>query len=404
MLENQTVRIADDHIQSVAPTRDSIPAADEVIDGSGKTLLPGLWDMHAHIAPYEGLLNIASGVTSVRDMANDIDLIARLRKQYDSGEAIGPRIFPCGFIDGRGPYQGPTKVFADTEDEARRAIERYASLGYRQIKVYSSLKPQLFPAIVKMSHAKGMRVSGHVPNGMVAQQFVDAGADEIQHMNFIFLNFMPEKIQDSRTPARFTVVAENAAALDLSLPRVAAFIAILKEKRTVVDPTLGVFEGMFTDRPGKASAGLAPVLSRLPAQVQRSAFQGGLPAGDKDQAYRDSFRALQRMLRRLYDAHVPLVAGTDGLEGLMLHRELELWVDSGIPAARVLQIATLGAARVARADGDSGLIASGKRADLVLVEGNPAVKISDIRQTRTVIKGGTVYSSADLYRALGIKP
>jgi hypothetical protein len=404
VLGNQTVRIADGRIVSVAAAGDSSPAADETIDGRGKTLLPGLWDMHAHISPTDGLLNIASGVTSVRDMANDIDLIARLRRQYDSGAAIGPRIFPCGFIDGRGPFQGPTKVFADTEEEARRAIERYASLGYRQIKVYSSLKPELFPAIVAMSHAKGMRVSGHVPNGLVAEEFVRQGADEIQHMNFVFLNFMPEKIQDTRTPARFTVVAENAASLDLDSPRVAAFIAMLKEKQIVLDPTLGAFEGMLTDRPGTASAGLAPVLSRLPAQVQRSAFQGGLPAGEKDQVYRDSFRAMQRMLKRLYDEGVPLVAGTDGLEGLMLHRELELWVDGGIPAARVLQAATLGAARVVQADGDSGSITTGKRADLLLVDGNPAADIADIRRTRIVIKGGTVYNSADLYGALGIRP
>jgi imidazolonepropionase-like amidohydrolase len=149
---------------------------------------------------------------------------------------------------------------------------------------------------------------------------------------------------------------------------------------------------------------LAPVLSRLPGQVQRAAFQGGLPAGEKDQVYRDSFRAMQRMLKRLYDARVPLVAGTDGLAGIMLHRELELWVDAGIPAARVLQAATLGAARVVKADGDSGSIAPGKRADLVLVEGNPVANIADIRQTRIVFKGGTEYTSADLYRAMGIRP
>lgn len=404
MIENQTVRIAGGRIQSVEPARDSIPAAGEVIDGRGKTLLPGLWDMHAHISPEYGLLNIASGVTGIRDMANDIDLIARLRKQYDAGEAIGPRIFPCGFLDGRGPYQAPSKVFADSEEEAQQAIDRYASLGYRQIKVYSSLKPELFPAIVKMSHARGMRVSGHVPNGMFAGQFVREGADEIQHMNFVFLNFMSDKVQDTRTPARFTVVAENAASLDLDSAPIAGFIAMLKDRKITVDPTLGVFEGLFTDRPGTVSAGLAPVLSRLPAQIQRTAFQGGLPVGEKDQVYRDSFRAMQRMLKKLYEAGVPLVAGTDGTEGIMLHRELELWVDAGIPAARVLQIATLGAARVLKIDVDSGSITPGKRADLVLVDGDPSANISNIRQTRIVIKGGDEYHSAELYRALGIRP
>jgi imidazolonepropionase-like amidohydrolase len=172
-----------------------------------------------------------------------------------------------------------------------------------------------------------------------------------------------------------------------------------------VDPTLGVFEGMFTDRPGQVSASWAPVLSRLPAQVQRWAKQGGLQApGEKDQLYKTSFDAMLQMTKRLYDAGVPLVAGTDGLEGLMLHRELELWVQAGIPAARVLQVATIGAARIVKADAELGLIQPGKKADLVLVDGNPVTNISDIRRCRIVIKGGTEYNSAHLYQALGIHP
>jgi imidazolonepropionase-like amidohydrolase len=403
--ENQTVRIANGRIQSVEPSSNSAVAGGEVIDGRGKTLLPGLWDMHVHTDPSQGLLNIASGVTSVRDMANDIDMLLRLRKQYDTGAAIGPRIFPCGFLDGRGPYQGPTKVFADSEEEARSAIDRYFSLGYQQVKVYSSLKPELFPAIARMAHAKGMRVSGHVPNGMTAEQFVREGADEIQHMNFLFLNFLGDKAADTRTPARFTVVAENAAALDQSTPRVAAFIQLLKDRKIVVDPTLGRFESMFTDRPGQVSEGWAPVVSRLPAQIQRTTKQGGLPAaGDKDQLYKASFNSMLQMTKRLYDTGVTLVAGTDGVEGLMLHRELELWVKAGIPAGQVLQRATLGAAKVAKADAELGSINPGKWADLLLVDGNPLSNISDIRRCRVVIKGGTRYNSAELYQAVGIAP
>jgi len=402
--EKQTVWIEGGRISAVKASAGKItdPEA-EIIDGTGQTLLPGLWDMHVHTGAQSGLLNIASGVTSVRDMANDVDMLLRLRKQYDSGAAIGPRIFPCGFIDGRGPYQGPTKVFADTEEEARTAVERYASLGYKQIKVYSSLKPELFPGIVALAHARGMRVSGHVPNHMTAEQFVREGADEIQHMNFIFLNFLADKVDDTRTPARFTAVAENGAALDQSSPQVTAFIRLLQERRTVIDPTLGVFETMFTDRPGQVSDSWKPILSRLPVQIQRAATQGGLPApGDKDQLYKSSFAAMLRMTKRLYDAGVPLVAGTDSLEGLMLHRELELWVSAGIPAPKVLQMATIGAARVLKVDGDLGSIGIGKKADLLLVDGNPAVNISDVRRGRLVIKDGVVFNSAALYRELGI--
>ena len=404
--EGQTVWIAGDHIQAVRPDAEftTAPGA-EVIDASGQTLLPGLWDMHAHVQPSYGILNVASGVTSVRDMANDIDMLARLRRQWEGGETIGPRIFMAGFIDGRGPYQGPTKVFADTEGEARAAIDRYASLGYRQIKVYSSLKPELVAPIAAMAHAKGMRLSGHVPNGMTAEQFVRAGADEIQHMNFIFLNFMADKAGDTRTPARFTVVGENAAALDQNSPAVAAFIRLLLDRKTVVDPTLGIFESDFTDRPGQVGAGWSPIVSRLPAQIQRAAKVGGLPApGVKDQIYKYSFAALVRMTKRLYDSGVPLVAGTDNVEGLMLHRELELWVKAGIPPEKVLQIATLGAAKVAKADSELGSIEAGKKADLVLISGDPVRNISDIRRCTLVIRNGAEYRSADLYAALGIRP
>jgi len=404
--DGQTVWISGDQIQAVRPDSEFTTAAGaEVIDASGQTLLPGLWDMHAHVQPSYGILNVASGVTSVRDMANDIDLLARLRKQWESGETIGPHIFMAGFIDGRGPYQGPSKVFADTEDEARAAVDRYASLGYQQIKVYSSLKPELVTPIVAMAHAKGMRLSGHVPNGMTADQFVRAGADEIQHMNFIFLNFMADKAGDTRTPARFTVVGENAGALDQNSPSVAAFIRLLLDRKTVVDPTLGIFESDFTDRPGQVGAGWAPIVSRLPAQVQRATKVGGLPApGAKDQLYKDSYAAQLRMMKRLYDSGVALVAGTDNVEGLMLHRELELWVKAGIPPEKALQIATLGAAKVAKADSALGSIQPGKKADLVLISGDPVRNISNIRRCTLVIRNGAEYRSAELYAALGIRP
>jgi hypothetical protein len=404
--EGQTVVVAGDRIQTVGPDAEvTPPAGAEIVDGSGQTLLPGLWDMHVHTQPSSGLLDIASGVTSVRDMANDIDLIVRLRKQYDSGEAIGPRIFACGFIDGRGPFQGPTKIFADSVEEARAAIDRYAALGYRQIKVYSSLKTELVTPIAAMAHAHGMRLSGHVPNGMTAEQFIRGGADELQHMNFVFLNFMADKAGDTRTPARFTVVAENAASFDQQSPAVEAFLRLLRDRHTVVDPTLGAFEGMFTDRPGRVSDSWQPVVSRLPVQIQRGAKAGGLPAaGAKDQLYKDSFAALLKMTKRLYDAGIPLVAGTDSVEGLMLHRELELWVKAGIPSANVLQVATIGAARVAKQDGELGSIEPGKKADMVLVAGNPVANIGDIRRCRIVIKDGVQFDSAALYAALGIAP
>jgi Amidohydrolase family len=404
--EDQTVVINKERITMVGPSANiSVPKDAQRINGTAETLLPGLFEMHVHAQALDGLLNIASGVTSVRDMGNDIEVLKHLQDQWDSGAAIGPRVSKAGLIDGRGPFQAPTGLYADTAEEAQAAVNRYADLGCVQIKLYSSLKPELVPGIAKTAHARGLRVSGHIPNGIIASQFVEDGADEIQHINFIFLNFLASQVKDTRSPERFTAVGANAAKLDLNSKEVNDFIALLQRRHTTVDITLATFEGMFTGRPGKVSPDFAPVLDRLPAQVQRGAYSGGLPVTEQnDQLYKDSYAAMLRMTKRMYDAGIPILAGTDATAGFMLHRELELEVQAGIPPAKALQIATINAARLLKQDNDLGSIAPGKLADFVLVEGNPAEHMSDIRRCRLVAKNGVLYKSADVYRAIGVKP
>lgn len=404
--EDQTVVVDGERITFAGSASTAqVPSDAQRVDGTGKTLLPALFDMHAHAAPLDGLLNIASGVTSVRDMGNDIDVLRHLDEQWQSGAAIGPRVWKAGMIDGRGQFQAPAGLTAETAEEAQAAVNRYADLGYVQIKLYSSLKPELVPGIAALAHRRGLRLSGHIPNGMIASQFVEAGADEIQHINFIFLNFIAGQVKDTRTPERFTAVGANAAKLDLQSKEVNDFIELLKSHHTTVDVTMAAFEGMFTGRPAKVSPDWAPVIDRLPAQVQRGAYTGGLPAvGPNDQLYKDSYEAMLRMTKRMYDAGIPILAGTDATAGLMLHRELELEVRAGIPPAKALQIATFNAARLLKQEKDLGSIAVGKRGDFLLVDGNPVEHISDIRRCRLVMKNGTLYKSADLYAAVGIKP
>jgi len=400
-----TVVVAGNRIQAVG--RDSevtVPAGFEVLDAGGKTLLPGLWDMHTHLSEDQGLFNLASGITTVRDLANDVDQLLDMRRRWDSGEGVGPRVLMAGFMDGPGPYAGPTKALVSTEAQALEWVERYARLGYVQIKLYSSLDPKLVPPVVKRAHELGLRVSGHIPNGMSAEQAVRAGFDEIQHANFLVLNFLDPKI-DTRTPARFHEVAKHAAELDLGSDRVRSFIALLKERGTVSDPTLVAFEGMFTGQAGKMDPGLAAVADRLPPQTQRGLYGGGLnPPAEEAQRYRDSFRAMQNLVKALHDAGVRIVAGTDAMAGFSLHRELELYVDAGIPAPDALRIATLGAARVMKRDQELGSVAPGKLADLILVDGDPASRISDIRRVVLTVKDGTIYDPAALWRTVGVKP
>src|SRR5262249_37500200 len=154
--------------------------------------------------------------------------------------------------------------------------------------------------------------------------------------NFLFLNFLP--VPDTRTPARFTEVAQHAAELDLSSEKVRAFLGLLKERNVAVDPTVNVFEGMFLGRPGVMGPGHAAVADRLPPQVRRNASAGGglpVPPG-MDGRYRDSERALLAMVKALYDNGITIEAGTDALCGFSLHHELELYAEAGIPAPKVL--------------------------------------------------------------------
>jgi imidazolonepropionase-like amidohydrolase len=401
-----TVVVSGNRIVAVGPDGGvPIPEGAERIDAAGKTLMPGLWDMHVHLGSDDGPLHLAAGVTSVRDLANDTEMLLDLEKRYDSGAAVGPRVVRAGFIDGPGPFQGPTKALASTADEVRGFIRDYASKGYVQIKLYSSLKPELVPAAALEAHRLGLRVSGHIPAFMTAEQAVRAGYDEIQHMNMLFLNFLFDEVKDTRTPARFTAVAQHAAELDLALPRMKEFLGLLRERHTVIDATLGIFENMFVDRPGTVARGFAAVADRFPPQVRRALLDGGLPVPEgMDRRYRDSFGAMLRMLAALDASGIPIVAGTDGMPGFQLPRELELYVEAGLPPAKVLQIATLGAARVAGRSDRVGVIAPGKLADFLLVDGDPATRIGDVRNLRLVVKDGVFYDPAALCRELGIRP
>ena len=403
----RTVVVEGDEITAVGPDGEvAIPTGAERIDAAGRTLLPGLWDMHVHLSPQDGLLDLAAGVTSVRDMANDVDLVTGLRKAWDEGTALGPRVVLAGILDGPGKYAGPTKALVDTPEEVREWVDRYAGLGYEQIKIYSSVDPKLVPVIVAAAKKHGLRVSGHIPQGLSASEAVDLGYDEIQHVNFLFLNFWAhEEGLDTRTPDRFTTVAERAAGMDLQSPEVQDFVHKLAEKKIVIDPTVAVFESMFTTRPGEIQAAYQPVADRLPPQVRRSLVGGALePPPGQEATYRASYRKMLDLIAELHRAGVPIVAGTDALAGFTLDRELELYVEAGIPAPEVLRIATLGAAQVVGLADRVGSIEPGKAADMILVDGDPTADISDVRKVDVVVKDGMVMDPAALYRTLGVAP
>jgi hypothetical protein len=401
-----SVLLSGDRIVRVGPEADVKATANaEIIDAGGRFLMPGLWDNHQHFGDVDGALDLANGVTSARDMANDLDSFPLRVARFDEGRELGPRVLKAGIIDGTGELAGPTTMRVDTAEQAIKDVDWYADHGYAQIKIYSSMKPELVPIIADRAHARGMRVSGHVPAFMSAKQFVENGADEIQHINFIVLNFLFPEVKETRNRDRFIKVAERAHEFTPDKPEVREFISFLKQHHTVLDPTMDAFEGLFSGDPTALTPGLEQIIPRFPPQVRRGMRSGALEVPkDKEAAYRESFPAMLRLLKALHEAGVTIIPGTDALAGYMLHHELELYVRAGIPAAEVLRMATLTSAEVMGANKDRGVIAAGKLADMILVDGDPLKNIRDLDKVSTVIKAGNVYDPAAIEKALGITP
>ena len=406
LMPRTTIVVNGDRIVAVGPAASiKAPAGSTVIDATGKTVIPGLWDMHTHLdftGEEDGVLNLASGVTTVRDMASSIDDAVSRRARADAGTLLAPREILAGFMDGPGAWAGPTDVLVSTPDQAKYWIARYDSLGYKQIKVYNLIHPDLIPLIAAEAHKRGMRLSGHVARGLSVPDAVTLGYDEIQHAAFLFSTFYPDSLFVPKMRSYGQVAAAVAPRFNVDGPEMTALIGFLRDHHTVIDGTFnawlsrGALLSDGTDMVfGPSIAWLPPVMSReltSPPTLD--------PAARATEQKRDE--AYMRLLKRLYDGGVTLVPGTDNIGGISYHGELEIYQRAGIPGAKVLQIATLVPARVMKEDADYGSIAPGKVADLIIVDGKPTEKISDLRHIDRVMRAGRLYKSSDLYLAIGV--
>jgi hypothetical protein len=365
--------------------------------------MPALLDMHAHEDHWNLLLQLAGGVTTSRDMGNDNTRIQKMIAQLDAGEIVGPRIVPCGFIEGDSQYSAAGGFRVKDLQGALDAVDWYAQHGYGQIKIYNSFHPEWVEATAARAHLYGMRVSGHVPAFMRSEEAIRAGYDEIQHINQLMLTFFVGPKDDTRTLARFYLLADHADGLDLSSQRVGDLVALMKEHHTSLDTTLTAFEANFTQKQGELSPSYAAVAEHVPVNVQRGWHENSMNVTEQNAAhYRASYDKMVQFVGQLYRAGVPLEAGTDGIAGFTLHRELELYVRAGLTPAQALQVATWNGARFTRR-ADLGSVAPGQRADIILVDGDPTQNISDIRRISMVMRDGVIYFPAEVYEALGVK-
>jgi len=402
VVPEQTVIFDKGRILQVGKSKSiKVPTGYQVIQGGGKMVLPGLWDNHSHYSTSQGLYHLAAGVTNIKDLGNSLDL-PEIKKKVDNDILMGPDIsIMSGFIDFAGPYAGPTGKIVKTLDEGMQAVNYYADKGYQQIKLYSSIPVDWVKPLAAEAHRRGLKVCGHVPSFMTAERAVNDGYDQIIHLNMIMLNFLGDSL-DTRSMLRFIRVAERSKNVDLNSAAVKRFVKLLKDKKIVVDPTAAIFEDMFTNEPGKLAAGYEPILGVFPAEFKRGLYRGGLPTMRGHEAdYKQSYANMLAMLKLLHTNGITFVPGTDDFPGFALHRELELYSKAGVPNKEVLQRATLTSARVAGLEKELGSIEVGKKANLVLIEGDPVKNISDIRKVTTTIKNGNMYDSKALYASYG---
>ena len=291
-------------------------------------------------------------------------------------------------------------VVADSREEAVALVNRYHSLGALQIKIYSSVKPKIVPAITESAHRLGMTVTGHVPEGMDAIQAVDAGMDQINHVRYVVQALLPE---EQRPNSTLSLLTRPISAIDFGSLEVQRKIAILKDHGTVVDPTLALYE-LLVHPLSRPIRDFEPGVDHLAPQLLDQTEQTGMPPENAATAA-NFFATCLEVVRVLHVAGVPIVAGTDvAVPGYSLHRELELYVKAGFTPMEAIQAATIIPARFMGLADKTGSLEKGKRADILLVNGDPLSSIADLRKVDTVIVDGRVYRPASLLSSVRFKP
>ena len=404
-LTDQTVVVDKGAIAAVgARASVPVPPGAQVIDGRGKTLLPGLWDSHMHVSDdYTGLQELSLGVTSVRDPGNDDLRTLERRKRAAAGALLTPHVYASSLIDGKGTYTAQVANVATSEAEAIALVGKAKANGFTGVKFYGTFNPAWLPASIREAHKLGLHVHGHSPAGMRPVDAIAAGYDEITHINWVMMQAMPDNvIPVSNGIMRFEGPGRYAKDVTLGDPRLETIIGAMVSKRVYSDPTMVAFESLYVPENGDLSPAYAPFLGTLPPTTERNFRTGGF-AVPKDLTradYRASWARMVGLLGKMHQAGVPIVAGTDGF-GIEIVRELEIYVEAGLSTAQALAAATIVPARLVRQDGTTGSVKVGKAADLVLVEGDPSARIGDLRQTRVVMLDGKLLDADALRKAAG---
>lgn len=403
--EPVSVVISGERIERIDPADADPLEGETVIEGNGGSLIPGLYEMHGHMGENSALLNVAAGVTSVRDMGNDNAVLEKLIAHIDEGVLAGPRITRGGFIEGKSEFSANGGIVVASEEEALAAIRKYRDMGFAFIKLYNSMNGDWAPALVAEGHRLGMPVMGHVPAFSNANAMIRAGFDEMTHINQVMLGWVLAPDEDTRTLLRLTAL-KRLPDLDLNGEKVKETLDLMVENGVAIDPTLAIHEYLLLSRNGEMRAGVADYVNHMPASFQRGAkvALANIENDADDLAYRQAWDKIVATVKTMKDRGIFIVFGTDLGGAFELHRELELYQDIGFTPAEILKRASYDAADYMGQSDDLGSIADGKLADFFLVPGDPTADLKAIKTISLVSRGGVIYFPSEIYPEFGIAP
>lgn len=398
--KDMTLIIENGRIKTIGSrTEIEIPENARIIDVTGKTLMPGLWDMHAHSNQVQWApAYLAGGVTTIRDNGNEIEFATAFRDAIDLNGALGPDILLAGMTDGPG-IKGNGVIRATTPKEAREVVTMYHSKGYKQIKIYNSVAPEIVKVLAEEAHKKGMTVTGHVPASVGnTVNAVASGMDQLSHSGLFLSVLFPDK-KTSELGRNFLNETE------VSPDQIKKAIAFLLKHKTVLDPTIALNVIRNVPR-GTPVETVEPDAHRIAYELfEGKRFRSGVSPSRAKKAKKGYTKAME-IIGDFYRAGVPIVAGTDNVVPVYsLYLEIETYQKlAKLTPLEAIRTATSIPAKAMGLDSETGTLETGKEADIAILDKNPLVDITYLRTVSAVITNGNYYESGPLWQAADFKP